>query len=64
MKKLTSLFLSFALIAATISCAPSDDKISEAVKTALSGNADLNTVSTSVEDGVVTMRGDCIVFLI
>jgi hyperosmotically inducible protein len=58
MKKITILLLSFALIVCIISCKPSDDKINEAVKMALSANAALGTVTTSVKDGVVTLGGE------
>jgi osmotically-inducible protein OsmY len=46
------------LMAIMFSCAPSDEKISEAVKSALSGNAALSPVSASVKDGVVTLTGE------
>lgn len=58
MKRITILLSSFALIISAISCKPSDDKISEAVKAALSGNAALSTVTPSVKDRVVTLGGE------
>ena len=58
MKKITIMLMSFALFVSIISCKPSDDKINEAVKTALAGNEALGTVTSSVKDGVVTLRGE------
>jgi len=58
MKKITIVLLSFVLLVGIISCGPSDDKINEAVKTALSGNGALGTVTTTVAEGVVTLRGE------
>ena len=58
MKKITIVLLSFVLLVGIISCGPSDDKINEAVKTALSGNGALGTVTTTVAKGVVTLRGE------
>ena len=50
--------MSFALLVSIISCKPSDDQVSEAVKAALSGNTSLSAVSTSVKDRVVTLNGE------
>ena len=58
MKKITVMLMSFALLVSLISCKPSDEKIDEAVKAALSGNEELSSVNTSVNDGVVTLRGE------
>ena len=58
MKKIAIVLLSFVLLVGIISCGPSDDKINEAVKTALSGNGALGTVTTTVAEGVVTLRGE------
>jgi osmotically-inducible protein OsmY len=58
MKKITIVLLSLVLPVSIISCGPSDDKINEAVKTALAGNGALGTVTTTVTDGVVTLRGE------
>ena len=58
MKKITIMLMSFALFVSIVSCKPSDDKINEAVKAALAGNETLSTVTSSVKDGVVTLRGE------
>ena len=58
MKKITIMLMSFALFVSIISCKPGDDKINEAVKAALAGNEALSTVTSSVKDGVVTLRGE------
>ncbi|HMG88711.1 MAG TPA: BON domain-containing protein [Chryseolinea sp.] len=58
MKKIATLVLSLALMASLFSCQPNDEKIDEAAKTALAGNAALSGVSASVQDGVVTLSGE------
>lgn len=58
MKKITTLILSLALLATLFSCKPSDEKIGEAVKMALSANPALNPVSASVKEGIVTLSGE------
>jgi hyperosmotically inducible periplasmic protein len=58
MKKTTTLILSLALFATLFSCKPSDEKIGEAVKMALSANATLSPVTASVKEGVVTLSGE------
>ena len=58
MKKIAIVLLSSGLFLSVISCGPSDDKINESIKTALSGNEALGAVTTTVADGVVTLRGE------
>src|SRR5262245_14632513 len=58
MKKIITLMWSLTLTAMLISCGPNDQQISEAAKTAITGNAALNGVSTSVNKGVVTLSGE------
>jgi len=58
MKKIATLMLSLAFVASLYSCKPSDEKIGEAVKMALSANAELAPVTSSVMDGVVTLNGE------
>jgi len=58
MKKTATLILSLALFVTLFSCKPSDEKISEAVKLALSANASLSPVAASVKEGVVTLSGE------
>ena len=54
---LTSLvFFSFSL--AFISCGPKDDDVQSAVQAVVSGSACVG-VSSKVEDGTVTLSGDC-----
>lgn len=57
MKKITTL-MTLALLAILVSCAPSDEKITEAVKAALSTNASLSPVMASVKEGIVTLSGE------
>ena len=58
MKKIATLMLSLVLLTALYSCKPSDEKIGEAVKVALSANAALSPVIASVKDGIVTISGE------
>lgn len=58
MKKILSLFLTVILISSLMGCKPSDEKISTAVKAALSTNPSLSPVSASVKDGIVTLTGE------
>ena len=58
MQKITIITLWFASMVCIISCKPSDDKINEAVKMALSANGALSTVTASVKEGVVTLVGE------
>jgi len=58
MKKKTSLFMALAILTILSSCAPNDEKITEAAKVALSANAELSPVTASVKDGVVTLTGE------
>jgi osmotically-inducible protein OsmY len=58
MKRITTLLLSLALVAALYSCKPSDEKIGQAVKTALAANPALAPVAASVKEGVVTLSGE------
>ncbi|MBA4055536.1 MAG: transport-associated protein [Marivirga sp.] len=58
MKRKTSLFMALAILAVLSSCKPSDEKITEAVKLALSANAELSPVTATVADGVVTLSGE------
>jgi hyperosmotically inducible periplasmic protein len=58
MKIKTSLFMALAILALLSSCKPSDEKITEAVKLALSANAALSPVTPTVKDCVVTLNGE------
>lgn len=58
MKRVPFLLTSVILVAVLVSCAPSDEKIGQAVQKALSASADLSPVSASVQDGVVTLSGE------
>ena len=58
MKKIATMLLSLALTASLYSCQPNDEKINEAAKMALGGNAALSGVSASVHEGVVTLTGE------
>lgn len=58
MKKNFLLFLTMALLTVLVSCKPSDEKITAAVKTALSANPSLSPVSAVVKDGIVTLTGE------
>lgn len=58
MKIKTSLFMALAILAILSSCKPSDEKIAEAAKLALSANAALSPVTSAVKDGVVTLTGE------
>ena len=50
--------LSLTLLVILYSCKPSDEKIGEAVKMALSANPALSPVMSSVKDGIVTITGE------
>jgi hyperosmotically inducible protein len=58
MKKILSLFLTVILISSLVGCKPSDEKITTAVKAALSTNPSLSPVSVNVKDGIVTLTGE------
>jgi hyperosmotically inducible periplasmic protein len=58
MKRKASLFMAVAILALLSSCKPSDEKITEATRQALSANAELSPVTASVKDGVVTLTGE------
>ena len=58
MNRLSLLFLFFGLMIFTTGCKPSDEKITAAVQSALDNNPSLNSVSPSVNDGVVTLNGE------
>ncbi len=58
MKKILSLFLSVILITSLVGCKPSDEKITTAVKAALSTNPALSPVAANVKDGIVTLTGE------
>lgn len=58
MKRITSLFVVVGLLAFLYGCAPSDEKITTAVQTALKANPSLSPVGVSVKDGVVTLTGE------
>ncbi len=58
MKKILSLFLTVILITSLVGCTPSDEKITTAVKAALSTNPSLSPVTAYVKDGIVTLSGE------
>lgn len=58
MKKVITRILTLALVATLVSCAPNDEKITEAVKAALSTNASFSPVMASVKEGIVTLSGE------
>jgi hyperosmotically inducible protein len=58
MKKISNSFLILIAVTAIISCAPSDEQVTESVQEALSANTSLSPVSASVEKGVVTLTGE------
>ena len=58
MKGFALVLLPIALFTLVVSCKPSDEKITAAVKTALTANPALAPVVASVKDGVVTLTGE------
>jgi hyperosmotically inducible periplasmic protein len=58
MKKIATLIMTLAVLAILGACTPSDEKITEAVKVALSTNASLSPVMASVKEGIVTLSGE------
>jgi hyperosmotically inducible protein len=58
MNRKTSLFMAMAMLIILSSCKPSDEKITEAAKLALSANTELSPVTASVKDGVITLTGE------
>ncbi len=59
MKKSVFTFLvPLAIAFVMVSCAPSDEQVTESVQQALSANTSLSPVSASVEKGVVTLTGE------
>jgi hyperosmotically inducible periplasmic protein len=57
MKKITFSLITVILVL-FVSCAPSDEQISESVQKVLTGNASLSPISASVQEGVVTLTGE------
>lgn len=58
MKRFALLILPVAIFTLLVSCKPSDEKITTAVKAALSANPDLAPVDATVKEGVVTLTGE------
>ncbi len=53
-----TLFMAIAIVTFLSSCAPSDEKITEAANQALAVNPAFSPVTASVTDGVVTLTGE------
>jgi hyperosmotically inducible periplasmic protein len=58
MKKTITLFVAIVAIAALNSCKPSDEKITNEIKTVITAEAKLAPVSYSVKEGVLTLTGE------